>query len=59
VFGPGRAALYLGQRFLVFSSTVHIRLMIRHFDDLIRGAIVQAHDFADHVMREVARRDWR
>lgn len=59
VFGPGRAALYLGQRFLVFSSTVHIRLMIRHFDDLIRGAIVQAHDFADHVMREVTRRDWR
>ncbi|WP_439514763.1 helix-turn-helix domain-containing protein [Oceanibaculum nanhaiense] len=58
VFGPGRAALYLGQRFLVFSSAVHIRLMIRHFDDLIRGAIVQAHDFADHVMREVARRDW-
>ena len=59
VFGPSRAALYLGQRFLVFSSAVHIRLMIRHFDDLIRGAIVQAHDFADHVMREVARRDWR
>jgi hypothetical protein len=49
VFGPKRAALYLGQRFLVFTSTSHIRLMTRHFDDLLRAAVIQPNAFAEHV----------
>jgi transcriptional regulator with XRE-family HTH domain len=52
VFGPKRAALYLGQRFLVFTSTSHIRLMTRHFDDLLRAAVIQPNAFAEHVQRQ-------
>lgn len=52
VFGPKRAALYLGQRFLVFTSTGHIRLMTRHFDDLLRAAVIQPNAFAEHVQRQ-------
>ena len=59
VFGPKRATIYIGGMYFVFNATEHIRVLARHFDELIRGAIVQAHAFADHVMREVARRDWR
>lgn len=51
VFGPKRAALYLGQRFLVFTSTSHIRLMTRHFDDLLRAATVHPNNFPAHVLR--------
>ena len=41
VFGPLRAALYLGDMYLVFNSTEHIRVLTRHFDDLIRAAVMQ------------------
>jgi transcriptional regulator with XRE-family HTH domain len=41
VFGPLRAALYLGDMYLVFNSTEHIRLLTRHFDTLIRIAVMQ------------------
>ena len=41
IFGPKRAAIYLGDMYFVFNSTDHIRVMTRHFDNLIRGAVVQ------------------
>lgn len=44
VFGPKRAAVYLGQMYFVFNTTDHIRVLIRHFDDLVRAAIVQSNE---------------
>ena len=41
VFGPKRAAIYVGHMYLVFTSTEHIRVLTEHFDNLIRAAIVQ------------------
>lgn len=41
IFGPQRAAIYLGQMYLVLTSTDHVRTLSTHFDDLIRGAVVQ------------------
>jgi transcriptional regulator with XRE-family HTH domain len=44
IFGPKRAALYLGQMYLVLTSTEHVRTLTGHFDGLIRGAVVQPPD---------------
>ncbi len=44
IFGVRRAALYLGQMYLVVNSEDHVRTMIEHFDDLIRAATVQPVD---------------
>lgn len=41
VFGPKRAAIYVGRMYLVFNGTEHIRVLTEHFDNLIRAAIVQ------------------
>lgn len=41
VFGPKRAVVYMGQAYFVFNSLEHIRQLTKHFDDLIRAAIVQ------------------
>ena len=41
VFGPKRAVVYMGQMYFVFNSLEHIRHLTKHFDDLIRAAIVQ------------------
>ena len=41
VFGPRRAAVYFGEMYFVFTATEHIRIMTRHFDELIRAAAVQ------------------
>ena len=41
VFGPMRAAIYLGQTYFVFQSTDHIRALTRHFDQIVRGASIQ------------------
>ncbi len=44
IFGPKRAAIYLGDMYFVFNSTEHIRVLTQHFDDLIRGAVIQPPD---------------
>ncbi len=44
VFGWNKAAIYLGDMYFVFNSTEHIRALIRNFDGLIRGAVVQPPD---------------
>ncbi len=41
IFGPKRAALYIGNMYFVFNSTEHIRVLTEHFDGLIRVATVQ------------------
>ncbi len=44
VFGPKRAALFLGEMYFVFNTTEHVRMLTEHFDRLIRAAVVQAHE---------------
>ncbi|MDX1512464.1 MAG: helix-turn-helix domain-containing protein [Gammaproteobacteria bacterium] len=51
IFGPLRAAVYLGNMYLVFTSTEHIRAMTDHFDSLIRIASVQPHETKDVVLK--------
>lgn len=55
IFGPLRASLYLGQSFFVFNTTEHIRTLTRHFDQLIRDAVVQSHDLPRYVNELIAR----
>lgn len=44
IFGPKRAAIYIGNMYFVVNSTEHIRVLTRHFDDLIRAAVQQPRD---------------
>jgi len=53
VFGPHRAAIYVGDMYFVFNSTEHIRVLTGHFDDLIRHARVQPNDCAG-ILRDMA-----
>jgi hypothetical protein len=53
IFGPHRAALYIGQMYLVLNSQEHIRLLTRHFDQLIRSAVLQPPEVVD-LLRELA-----
>jgi transcriptional regulator with XRE-family HTH domain len=53
VFGTKRAAIYLGERYLVLNAVEHIRLLSRRFDDLIRAASVLPHGLAAEVDRLV------
>ena len=55
VFGPMRAAIYLGQTYFVFHSTEHIRALTRHFDQIVRGACVQPNEIATHLQRMMSR----
>lgn len=54
IFGQQRAAIYLGQMFLVLTSADHVRTLSSHFDDLIRGAVVQPPDVIDLAARLLA-----
>ena len=45
IFGPLRAALYVGQVYFVFNTREHVRALTQHFDELIKGSVVQASDF--------------
>ena len=49
IFGPLRAAVYVGQMYIVFNSTEHIRTLTQHFDDLIRGAVIQPTDVPTYL----------
>jgi transcriptional regulator with XRE-family HTH domain len=51
IFGPLKAALYVGDMFLVFRSTEHIRVLTEHFDGLIRSAVVQPNETKDLILR--------
>jgi transcriptional regulator with XRE-family HTH domain len=49
IFGPLRAALYTGQGYLVFTAPKHVQALARHFDSLIRRAVVQPAGAPDHL----------
>ena len=51
VFGTQRAALYLGQLYLVLTSAEHVRTLSRHFDGVIRDAEVQPTAIPAHIAR--------
>ena len=46
IFGPFRAAIYVGDMYLVLNATAPIRTLPRHFDNLIRAADINAHETA-------------
>ncbi|RJG44781.1 helix-turn-helix transcriptional regulator [Mesorhizobium sp. DCY119] len=46
IFGPYRAAIYVGDMYLVLNATAPVRTLTRHFDNLIRGAEINAHEAA-------------
>lgn len=47
IFGQLRAAIYVGDMYLVLNATEPIRTLTRHFDQLIRAAEVNAHEASD------------
>lgn len=49
VYGQQRVAIYVGQRYLAFTAPNYIRLMARHFDDLVRAATVHGHEAAQWI----------
>lgn len=51
VFGPKRAAVYLGGLYLVINSAEHIKALTRHFDHLIRIADIGPDRISDHMDR--------
>ena len=44
IFGPYRAAIYVGGMYLVLNATAPVQTLTRHFDNLIRAAEVNAHE---------------
>jgi hypothetical protein len=53
IFGTIRAAIYVGDMYLVLNATDSVRTLTRHFDTLIRAAVVNAHEAAAFA-RELA-----
>jgi hypothetical protein len=56
VFGPQRAAIYIGDMYLVSTSQEHIRVLTGHFDNLIRAAVMQPPEvieYLERLLREV------
>ena len=49
IFGQIRAAIYVGEMYLVLNATEPVRIMTGHFDNLIRAAVVNAHEAAAHA----------
>lgn len=49
IFGQQRAAIYMGDMYLVLTGTDHIRALTGHFDGLIRKAEVNPHEVADTI----------
>jgi transcriptional regulator with XRE-family HTH domain len=49
VFGPYRAAIFVGEMYLVLNSRESVLSMQRHFDGLIRVARVNAHETSGFV----------
>src|SRR5262245_47245875 len=44
IFGSIRAAIYVGDMYLVLNATAPVRALTRHFDNLIRSAVINAHE---------------
>jgi transcriptional regulator with XRE-family HTH domain len=54
IFGPFRAAIYVGDMYLVLNATAPIRTLTRHFDNLIRAADINAHETASFARKLAA-----
>lgn len=48
VFGPHRAAVYLGEAYLVLNAKHAVSSLARRFDHLVRQAVVHAHELPEH-----------
>lgn len=53
LFGPLRAAVYLGDMYLVVNSVEHIRALTTHFDSLIRIAHVGPDRVSDRISQQI------
>ena len=51
IFGPKRASVYFGNMYFVFNATEQIRVLTRHFDDLIRSATVQPTEISNYLQK--------
>ncbi|MBX3577001.1 MAG: helix-turn-helix transcriptional regulator [Rhizobiaceae bacterium] len=51
IFGSTRAAIYVGDMYLVLNGTMPIRTLTAHFDNLIRSAVVNPHETAAYAAR--------
>ena len=51
IFGPQRAAIYIGDMYLVSTSWEHIRVLTGHFDNLIRAAVMQPPEVIVYLKR--------
>jgi len=51
IFGPQRAAIYIGDMYLVSTSQEHIRVLTGHFDNLIRAAVMQPPEVIAYLKR--------
>ena len=49
IYGPIRAAIYIGQAFLLLQSRDHIRALIGHFDQLVRAAKVGPREMPEYL----------
>ena len=49
MFGPLLGVVYVGRFYLAFRSRERVRMLTRHFDQLVREAEVEARDFPDWV----------
>jgi transcriptional regulator with XRE-family HTH domain len=49
VFGSLRAAVFVGRMYLVLHNVESVRMMQRHFDDLVRDTKIHAHEVAAFV----------
>ena len=47
IFGQIRAAIYVGDMYVVLNAAEPVRKLTRHFDNLIRAAEINAHEAAD------------
>ncbi|MDX1739257.1 MAG: transcriptional regulator, partial [Alphaproteobacteria bacterium] len=55
LFGPLRAAIYLGNMYMVVNSVEHIKAMSKHFDMLIRSATYSADravEYIEHLLAQ-------
>ncbi len=49
VFGPQRAAIFVGEMYLVLNAIEHIRSLTKHFDNLIRNAVVSSNESSAYI----------
>ncbi|TNF88411.1 MAG: helix-turn-helix transcriptional regulator [Gammaproteobacteria bacterium] len=55
IFGARRAAVYVGQMYFAFNTTEYVRILVRHFDNLVRNAEVHAHEAVGFLQSQQVR----